>query len=214
MKILDVWDLRILGKKPGSVGDYSINFLGIYPDWLKQAVKDFIWFKTVSLSTATIINNVRHLKVISYFAEVNKIYLHPQDIDRVFVVNLINHISSSGIEAATITHYLATWKYFFDFCQENNILPKSNGKLIFRDDYPKYKKSQVKDIPDYVLQQLKTKINFLPTPILLIVEILLETGMRISEVCRLKLNSLEQVMLLLKWQCSMFTSPRTTRKRK
>ena len=192
MKLLDIWDLRVLGKKPTSKGNYSINFLNIDPDWIKQAVKDFIWLNVSKRSSSTIINYVGKLKVISSFAEKSSIYLQPNSIDRNFTVDLINYISSSGKSATTIGHYISVWKYFFDFCQETNIIPISNGKLIFEDDYPKRKKSQVKDIPNSVIKQIQEKISVLAKPIALIVEILLETGMRVDEVCGLKLNCLEQ----------------------
>lgn len=39
MKLLDVWDLRVLGKKPTPKGCYSINFRNIDPDWLKKQLK-------------------------------------------------------------------------------------------------------------------------------------------------------------------------------
>ncbi|MGK7951638.1 MAG: tyrosine-type recombinase/integrase [Xenococcaceae cyanobacterium] len=99
---------------------------------------------------------------------------------------------SPGRKATTIGNYIGVFKDFFDFCQENQIISQEKGKLIFDDDYPQKNKSLVKDIPDYVFKQLKDKITALPEAISLIVEILIETGMRVSEVCILPLNCIEQ----------------------
>ena len=192
MKLLDCWDLRILGKKPDTKGNYSINFIDIHPDWLKQAFKDFIWFKVANKSTSTIAIYVSRFRFISDFIQVDYAYSQPIDINRTLTVDLINHISSFKKSADTVGHYISLWKSFSYFCQENGIIPKSSGRLVFEDDYPKRKKSQIKDIPDYVLKQLKSKIYFLAKPILLTVEILLETGMRIDEICTLQINCITQ----------------------
>ena len=78
------------------------------------------------------------------------------------------------------------------FCCRNNIIPNSSEVLIFDDDYPKIKKTQVKEIPDYVLKQLQENLSLLAKPIGVIVKILKETGMRIDEVCKLKFNCIQQ----------------------
>ena len=192
MKMLDVWDVRVLGKEITNGGRYSINFIELYPTWLKQAVKDFIWCQIPTKSTEAIIHHLVNLKYINNFVEINNINLEPSKVNRILVVDLLNSIGATGRSAKTIGQYISTWKQFFIFCQQRDIIPSSNGQLIFNDDYPKRKRNQVKDIPDYVLKQLKSKITNLAKPIALIVEILLETGMRINEVCSLELNCIQQ----------------------
>lgn len=192
MKYYDAWDLRILGKKAKGNGSYSINFIGIKPEWLKQAAKEFIWSIIPAYNISTIQQYVGKIKTISDFVEENNFYLNPENIDRKLVHDLINHISQFNLESRTISAYLTTWKKFFDYCQENNIILNHNQKLILSEDYPKRKKTKVKDIPGYVLKQLREKIHFLPKPIALSVKILLETGIRISELCALSVNCLQQ----------------------
>jgi hypothetical protein len=68
MKMLDVWDLRVLGKKVTANGSYSINFIDVYPAWFKQAVKDFIWFQVPTKSTDVIIHYLGYIKHINYLA--------------------------------------------------------------------------------------------------------------------------------------------------
>ena len=191
MKYYDAWDLRILGKKATGNGSYSINFIEIKPEWLKQAAKEFIWSIIPAYSISTIHQYVAKIKTISDFAEENNFYLNPENIDRKLVNNLVNHISQFNLAPRTISQYLTVWKMFFDYCQENNIISKSYKKIILSEDYPKRKKTKVKDIPDYVLKQLREKIYFLPKPIALSIKILLETGIRMSELCSLVLNCLQ-----------------------
>jgi integrase/recombinase XerD len=190
MKKYDVWDLRVLGKKPSQTRGFGLNFSEIHPNWLKEATKDYIWFQVSRRETGTLIRYVYTINLISSFMQKFN-FLHPNEIDRKFVIDLINYISFDR-KATTIGNYISVFKDFFDFCQENNTIPKDQGKLIFDDDYPKRNKSLVKDIPGYVLKQIKEKLDVLPQPISLIVEILMETGMRVSEVCILQLNCIEQ----------------------
>ncbi|MGK7952859.1 MAG: hypothetical protein AB4368_29730 [Xenococcaceae cyanobacterium] len=117
MKLLDYWDLRVLGKEPDTKGNYSINFIGINPDWFKQAFKDFIWFKVANRSTSTLAVYVSRFRLISDFIKVNYAYLQPIDMNRMLTVDLINYISSLKKSADTIGHYISLWKAFSYFCQ-------------------------------------------------------------------------------------------------
>ena len=131
------------------------------------------------------------LRKINQFIEKNNVYLEPEKINRALAINLINYVASFGIAPSTLTKAIVVFREFFEFCQERNIIPKAQGKLIYNYDYPKQTRTKVKDIPDYVLKQLKAKVFLLALPIKLFVEILLETGMRVSEVCNLSLNCIE-----------------------
>lgn len=127
MKTLDVWDLRILGKKVTVNGGYSINFIDISPAWFKQAVKDFIWFQVPTKSTDVIIHHLGYIKHINKFIEANNINLNPSTISREFVVDLLNFIGSKGITAKTICYHISAWKQFFIFCQQREIIPSQSG---------------------------------------------------------------------------------------
>ena len=192
MKKLDVWDLRILGKKPSRTVGYRLNFLDIYPDWFKQATKEFIWSNISKRKIPTLKQYQFRLRIISNFARDNTIYLTPKNMNRELVIDLINYLGSSDRNTSTVSHILSTYKFFFEFCQQNDFIPKNQGQLIFDEDFPKQKKSLIKDIPEYILKQLKSQQQFLAEPISLMVDILLETGMRISEVCTLKFNCIQQ----------------------
>ena len=191
MKLLDVWDLRILGKKPSTKEAYSVNFYGIEEDWLKQTIKDYVWFRANSLSTSRTIHYTNTLRKISTFTKSNYRHLKPKDISRDFAVDLINYVFASGIKAKTISDHIGIFQKFFDYCQNNHVIPQDNGRLIYDSDYPRYKRTEIKDIPDYVLKQLQDNLLALPSTIKLIVETLLETGMRIDEVCSLEFNCIE-----------------------
>lgn len=192
LKKLDFWDLRILGKKPTTSGRHGIGFVNFYPAWFKDAVKEFLWSRIASISTSRIIMNTYDLRRISKFIQENNYYLKPEDLNRKFVIELINYASSLNLSSKTMEGHFSTWKAFFEFCQENEIIPLTNKQLIFRQDFPKVFKSQVKNIPINVLKQLKSKMSVLPQSIILMIEILLETGIRVNELCELEFDCIQE----------------------
>lgn len=81
MRLCDVWDLRILGKKPSSSGSYTLNFTGIHTDWLKVAAKDFIWSRVAIYKTDSLVHQVGSLKHFNEYIEQKNI-VSSQDINR------------------------------------------------------------------------------------------------------------------------------------
>jgi integrase len=64
--------------------------------------------------------------------------------------------------------------------------------LIRKEDYPRSLKPLPRYIPDEVIRQLNQHLNTLPEPIMRMVLIIQECGLRIGELCQLPLNCLRQ----------------------
>ena len=62
--------------------------------------------------------------------------------------------------------------------------------IVISDDFPKETKRSTREIPEEVLEQLRKHLEVLDTITLRMVTILLECGMRISELCSLPLDCL------------------------
>ena len=148
------------------------------------------WMRSSNRKTASLIDDLGRLKKISKYLKSEKVYLQPTMINRELILNLIHYLKAQGLQPVTISHHISTFKDFFDFCLKSGIIT-SQAKLIFPEDYPKRKKSKVKDIPEYIIKQLNSKLDILPKPISLAVEIMLETGVRISEISNLKFNCIQ-----------------------
>ena len=190
MRHCDVWDLRILGKKPSLSGDYTLNFADIYTDWLKSTVKDYIWARVAIHKASTLNNKLGHLKHFSEYINKESI-VKVQDIDRQVILGFFNYLSSKKLAGRTRNGIIGTLNEFIEYCQNYKPLEITEARLIFPEDYPKREKSQVKDVPPYVLKQLDNNIHHLARPIALQVKILRETGMRISEVVGLSINCIQ-----------------------
>ncbi|MEO0828120.1 MAG: tyrosine-type recombinase/integrase [Cyanobacteria bacterium J06635_15] len=65
-------------------------------------------------------------------------------------------------------------------------------RYAFTEDFPKRPQSKPRYIPEYVMQQLNENIDGLPEPLIRMVLVLQECGMRISELLHLKKDCLLQ----------------------
>jgi hypothetical protein len=50
----DIWDVKVLGKKPATNGQYTLKFTGINFDWLKLAAKKWIYYRAATNEMATL----------------------------------------------------------------------------------------------------------------------------------------------------------------
>ena len=189
MKQYNAWDLRLVGKKPTSNGNYSLHFSDIEPIWLRLAVKEFCWMKLSSYEISTLRNCLTSLKKFASYVKDN--HIQQSDIDRDSIVDFINLLNSKNYKKASVGNFISHIRDFLESCKKFKVLELPVSSLIYDTDYPKRNKPQVKDIPQFVLEQLSQKIVFLAEPIKLLVQILQETGMRVEEVCSLTLDCIQ-----------------------
>lgn len=188
----DIWDVRILGVEASTNGSYSLNFSPIEPEWLKMAAKEWIRFKSVNSACSTLYQQVGTIRWLSKFLKKRKYNINPEDIDRNLIVEILVSLSSSRLKALTVNHRTGHLKCFFEDCARFNWANVTREQLIFSEDYPDLGKFIPRYIPDNILQQVKNHYGALPQPVVCMIEVLLGTGMRTSELVNLKYDCLEQ----------------------
>lgn len=88
---------------------------------------------------------------------------------------------------------LTQLKIFFELCARNNWADITAYPLIYKEDIPKQlTKFQPRYIPQEVLDQLNQHLDSLPESIMRMALVIQESGMRVSELCRLKFDCLRQ----------------------
>ena len=80
---------------------------------------------------------------------------------------------------------------FLELCHQNEWLPVTRY-LVRREDHPKRKKALPRYIPESVMQQLNEHIDDLPESVMRMTLVIIECGMRISELLHLKQDCLLQ----------------------
>jgi len=188
----DIWDCRRLGISP-SIGNqsYTLNFKKITQDWLLQATKEYIKFILSTLSFSSAANKLVALKRFSVFLSDRYPSIKPAQIDRSLIIDFLAYLARQDLAIPSRRHIIGDVRDFLDSCHQNDWLPVARY-LVRREDYPKGTKSIPRYIPEIVMQQLNACIDDLPEPVMRMTLILIECGMRISELRHLKKDCLLQ----------------------
>ena len=189
----DIWDIRVLGLEPGvSGGQYTLNFQTITPDWLKYASKKWFQYRSSSKSAGTLCNNIGELRVFSSFIGERHPHIKPVELNRDIIIEYLIYLQERGFSTSHKKGCLVTLRYFLEDCARFDYLDIIKQPLIFQEDIPKQTKRKPRFIPEVVIKQLEEHINILPRQIVIQINILRETGMRVSELLNLKLNCITQ----------------------
>lgn len=189
----DVWDVKVLGLKPTTDGSYSLTFTGIDPYWLKVAVKKWIWHESAKSKTSTIIDKTYSLRIFSKFLKSEGYFdLLPQSINRNLFVSYLIYLSRQGYNSATKNHAITHFKQFMEDCARWGWANVNKEQIVYKEDYPKQSEVIPRYIPEEVLKQVEDNLNALHSSVVCIYNILRDTGMRISEICNLPYDCVEQ----------------------
>lgn len=189
----DIWDIRVLGLDPCvSGGQYTLNFKTIAPDWLKYASKKWFQYRSSSKTAGTLTNNIGELRVFSNFIVERYPELKAIQLNRDIVVEYLVYLSERGFSTSHKKSCIVTLRYFLEDCTRFNYIDLLKEPLIFKEDIPKQTERKPRFIPNIVVQQLEEHINVLPRQVVIQINSLRETGMRVSELCNLKFDCITQ----------------------
>lgn len=190
--VKDIWDCRYLGIE-GGVGksSYKLNFTQLSQPWLQQTAKRYLKMCLSSISFASTQEKLCSLRCLSRFLAKDYSDIKPVKINRTVIIDFTIHLASSELAPATRYKILSDTKLFFDACYQNEWLNISRY-LVRQEDFPKIPKSIPRYIPEEVMQQLNKHIEELSEPVMRMVLVLQECGMRISELVNLNFDCLLQ----------------------
>src|SRR5260370_1574468 len=190
----DIWDMRKMGLAVNLVGGvHWLNFTYIIQPWLRHLAKEYMKYNIAVNSPGDCLLKLRCVRKFSEFLTDRdpKGQISASDIDRALIVKYIGFLRESKIGDRWRLSLLSKLRIFLETCvNELEIKKVPKNGLIFNEDFPRIPPPQSRDIPEEVLAQVREHLNALPTPILRMVVILLECGLRISELCSLPLNCL------------------------
>lgn len=189
----DLWDLCKLGLKTDLTLDHHhLNFAPISQPWLRGLAKEYMQYNMALFSAGDCYHKLWAIRFFSRFLAQYDPTLQPPQIDRALIVRYIAYLSTQGATEETRRRALSGLRSFFECCTHRlTIAAFSKEQLIFREDFPKEPEALPREIPEEVLEQLREHLAALPTTLLRMVTILLECGMRISELCTLPLDCLK-----------------------
>ena len=187
----DIWDLSRAGIAINLARSESkLNFTGIKSVWLREAVKKYL---RVFIATRSVSGSQKVVAAIACFDRFiikKELIVSTQQIDRQLLLDYISHLAIVYSDNNMRYSQITTLRTFLEFAARENWLPVPNQRLIHEDDLPHRRKCQPRFIPEFVMKQLENLIPHMKLPFRHLVIVLKETGMRISELCTLKLDCL------------------------
>lgn len=137
------------------------------------------------------LSKLQMLRAFSRFLTAHHPSLGIAEVNRALIVSFISDLKAQGKTAHRIVILLTHLRAFLEEdAYHLGVTGLTRERLILDGDFPKLPKGQPRDLPAEVLGQLREHLESLPTTVLRVVVILLECGMRISEVCTLRLSCL------------------------
>jgi integrase/recombinase XerD len=192
----DIWLVSKLGLNfppHDRRGESVLNFSPIDQEWLKNISKKFIKYKAssgVSLSLLSY-NLVGHKEFSTFLRS------HPEincfeDISRSLIVQYIEENHSKGLSASTKNSRLFSLANLFEAGTANGWFVLQSY-LIRKEDYAKFNATPLpRFIPEEVIYQLNQHLDSLPEPVMRMILVIQECGLRIGELCQLPFNCLKQ----------------------
>lgn len=208
----DIWDIRNLKDKlefNKTTNSHYINFTKINKKKFRKPVKKYLKMRLLNenIKFNTGVKIINSLSVfLNYISQKHNDWNSLEKLEREDIEKFIEHLNKEISKNKRIKNpkrykinIFKSLKKFLEDLQiyEYDIAPqKSLRRIIFDSDQPKepvIDHNDIKYIPDKVLEQLKDNMNELPNSVQLIVLIMLETGLRISDTLTLKMDCLEKL---------------------
>lgn len=169
----------------GGTDAIKLNFSNLLFEWLIDSAKVFIKSRHATMSSGTLIAYVEAIRMFGKAAFSIDENCKPEDVDRLFIENILYNWSKKGLKGSTIKRRLAALRQYFEWCEDSSIIRFGSTRLIRDSDYPKVNDSLPKFIPEYVMSQLNENIDGLHPHVMRLFLVLQDVGMRISECCSL-----------------------------
>lgn len=189
----DIWDLRNLGlPTQPATGDKQLNFTTIKPLWLRQSTKLYIRYTLATLSPGTARGRLSVLRHFSRFLSQFHPSLSPEEVNRSLILEYLSHLTACDLSFSSKNQLISGLKFFFELTARNHWADVPKEPLFFREDYPQIPTKCPRYIPQVVLDQLQQHWESLPPTYRRMTLVLLETGLRVSELCHLSFDCLLQ----------------------
>lgn len=188
----DVWSAVELGYKPHQYGGLTkIVFSQIQQQWLKEIAKKFIKYRAATRKFSTLNRYIDGIRIFSYFLFDIHPEIQPEEINRAIIVDYLDYLNKQGLKSHRKACMIRILRQLIEDISRNEWLDIKNN-LIYDEDIPKHEKSLPRLIPEEVISQLNEHLDWLPTPVMRMVIVQQELGLRVGELLLLPFDCLKQ----------------------
>jgi integrase len=187
----DIWDMRKMGLAVNlTTTQFLLSFTDIAQPWLRHLAKAFMKYNTSVHSPGDSSIKLLSIRIFSHFLARYHPTLQISGITRPLIVEYLSVLRDDGRTEHQRRQLLIYLRIFLETCAHTlQIHHITRERIIFDSDLPTEPLAAPRDIPEEVLTNLREHMDTLPTTTLRMVTILLECGMRVSELCTLSLNN-------------------------
>ena len=188
----DIWDLRKLSIPLNlSTCLHRLNFTVLSQPWLRSLAKHYLKYNLTIHSASDCANKLSAIRQFSHFLAQEAPQTPGTNLDRALILRYLSYLQEQKLAVAVRHRYLVNLRTFLETCvHQLHVSSLMQEPLIFNDDLPKLPDQGTREIPEEVLVQFRTHLEALPTTTLRMVTILLETGLRLNELCQLPVDCL------------------------
>jgi integrase len=205
----DVWRAEELGV-PAARGRGAVNFTRIHPPWLREATKRWGRHRLATgCAFGTLLIDAFALQHFSDFlTEHDPPVLHPEQIDRPLLERYLAWVARLRLADSTKTQIRSHLRGLLEDNRRHGWVPAIPAEaVIYRDELLSNRRYCLpRFIPEYVMGQLEDEDNLarLDPRYRLLVVLITETGLRATDACTLRFDSL--LTDSAGWPCLRFTS--------
>ena len=187
----DIWKAEEIGLEPNFTHSaYFLNFSKLEPPWLKSTIKQFVKYQAATKTYSSCRSYIVCLYHFGKFITLHRNGLQPNQLSRAIAVEFISYLNQTNLSVMTRGLVLKHLKLLIEIAVLENWMTFPKEPIIHRNDFPKLSKPIPRFIPETVMTQLEQHILSLPELDQRIIILLLETGRRINEICRLSFDCL------------------------
>jgi integrase len=184
----DVWLLRRLGYPSR---DGQLRFDGIEASWLRALTKRWIrWRLSTGISVGTVRADIR---AITLFAQsFPTLHRGPQAMTRELIETHLAHLATQFRQPKTRTSHISAVAGLLRASRQHGWEPRLDAHVdLYREDYPRLHLGHPRALSEAVMTQLEHPDNlrrFKDARGQLLARILMRTGLRVGDGCRLALD--------------------------
>lgn len=186
-----VWHYEKLPCKKGVTPGKTLDFREIKSKEFTKQAQDFCYSLLSSVAFATVYNYLASIKVFFFWLEAHPDIEYLSQVDRNLIEDFISYLrTESGMSGRHRNQCILNLKKFFEWGQLFRIDHMPQKSLILTQDYVFKTKKDSKYLTDAEMKGIITIISKMPDLYAKIVYVLIYTGMRISELLLLSVDSI------------------------
>lgn len=194
----DKWDIRELPFKVKGFNPsrprYTISFENIVQPEIKAITKKFIFERLKSRKYTTCMDDLKGINQLSKYLSIHHSEIKAlKQLDRDMIEGFLGYINSDqDLMPRTKSSRIGTVKSYFDICTLYKWENAPDRTLLLTSDIKKKYKILPKFYEDDILYEINKHLEHLPVQVARMVYVVQQVGMRISELCSLKVDCLRK----------------------